>query len=135
MWTILIQLVLCCIQGFAGTTTVPPVTVRLAGGGNSWGRVEVLHDDFWGTVCDDNADIHFANVLCKELGMSNGTILHLGDYADGSGKIWLDDVTCTGTESSIVNCTHNGWGVTNCVHEEDVGVLCGDAECGLPPDN
>ncbi|KAH3725447.1 hypothetical protein DPMN_051291 [Dreissena polymorpha] len=133
METILIQLVLSCIPGFAATSTVPPVTVRLAGGGNSWGRVEVLHDGVWGTVCEDNADIHFANVLCKELGMSNGTKLHVGDYTEGSGKIWLDDVTCTGTESSIVNCKHSGWGYNNCGHLQDVGVLCGDAECGMPP--
>ncbi|KAH3725243.1 hypothetical protein DPMN_051078 [Dreissena polymorpha] len=57
--------------------------------------------------------------------MSNGTILHHDDFDEGSGQIWLDDVSCNGTESSIVNCAHSEWGMHNCVHEEDVGVICG----------
>ncbi|KAH3730487.1 hypothetical protein DPMN_056477 [Dreissena polymorpha] len=56
--------------------------------------------------------------------MSNGTILQPGDFDEGSGKIWLDDVSCSGTESSIVNCVHSEWGIHNCIHDDDVGVIC-----------
>ncbi|MBN3326861.1 SCAR5 protein, partial [Atractosteus spatula] len=42
----------------------------------------------------------------------------------GTGTIWLDDLKCTGTESSIFRCTSNGMGVNNCGHSEDAGVQC-----------
>ncbi|XP_052271845.1 neurotrypsin-like [Dreissena polymorpha] len=45
-------------------------------------------------------------------------------YGQGTGKIWLDDVKCIGTESSLFNCQANNWGEGNCNHGEDVGVDC-----------
>ena len=51
-------------------------------------------------------------------------------FGEGSGDIWLDNVRCNGTESSILNCTHDGVGVyeTYCDHDYDAKVGCLDGE-------
>lgn len=42
----------------------------------------------------------------------------------GSGRIWLDDVACRGTEARLIDCLASPIGIHNCVHREDVGVRC-----------
>lgn len=42
----------------------------------------------------------------------------------GTGGIFLDNLGCTGTESRLIDCPHNGLNVHNCLHFEDAGVAC-----------
>lgn len=98
-------------------------TVRLTNG--SYGRVEVYHKKTWGTVCDDNWDISDARVVCRQLGFREAeTAIFGGSVPDGTGQIWLDNVGCTGNETSLSSCRHNKWGDHNCNHREDAGVRC-----------
>jgi len=53
-------------------------------------------------------------------------------YGRGSGPIWLDDLHCTGTESQLASCRHNGWGRNNCGHHEDVSIQCVDDYVSTP---
>ena len=100
--------------------------VRLVGGSwNGEGRVEVFYNGAWGTVCDDIWNLNNARVVCRQLGYSGAfSAPQSAHFGAGSGQIWLDNVNCAGSEDSIENCPHNGWGSHNCNHNEDVGVVC-----------
>ncbi|KAI8517425.1 scavenger receptor [Branchiostoma belcheri] len=105
---------------------------RLVGGSTSdEGRLEVRPvDSFdWGTVCDDEFDTNDANVACRSMGYS-GAVEFFGSahFGEGSGNIYMDDLQCSGYENSLFDCSYAGWGVENCGHSEDVGVICGSGE-------
>uniref|UniRef100_A0A672KLW8 SRCR domain-containing protein n=1 Tax=Sinocyclocheilus grahami TaxID=75366 RepID=A0A672KLW8_SINGR len=102
-----------------------PSKVRLVGDLPSSGRVEVYHDGQWGTVCDDGWDLAEAQVVCRQLGFPGAkSFMPGGQYGEGSGPIWLDEMNCKGSEGSLSECCFKGWGVTDCSHKEDAGVVC-----------
>uniref|UniRef100_A0A8C8HW66 Lysyl oxidase homolog n=1 Tax=Oncorhynchus tshawytscha TaxID=74940 RepID=A0A8C8HW66_ONCTS len=107
----------------------PRIQLRLAGDKrkHNEGRVEVFYDGEWGTVCDDDFSIHSAQVVCRELGYLEAVSwFPSSKYGKGEGRIWFDNVQCTGKEKTLALCTSNGIGVSDCKHTEDVGVVCSD---------
>jgi hypothetical protein len=113
--------------------------------GQVQGRLEVFHDGQWGTVCDDGFGWADAQVACRQLGnelgytLTSSSVVSSSSTDDGSDPIWLDDLGCSGSETSLGNCRHAGWcsatnwavwcgpenwGTEYCGHYEDIGVSC-----------
>lgn len=93
------------------------------------GRVEILHNKRWGTVCDKNWDLLDANVVCRQLGCGRAlSATGQAQFGQGSGIVWLDGMNCTGFEHSLSSCLAKPWGITTCDHWADAGVVC-SGEC------
>lgn len=45
-------------------------------------------------------------------------------YGEGSGPIHMDNVNCTGDETSFFDCDYLDLNNHNCGHDEDTGVDC-----------
>ena len=114
------------INLFLTVNATDPIEMRLVNGATRLeGRLEVLYAGIWGTVCKDLFNLTAANVICRQLGFPGA--LRVADdeeFGRGRNQIWLDDVRCAGYESSILQCSNNGFGIHNCQHAKDVGVVC-----------
>lgn len=97
------------------------------------GRVEVLHHNQWGTVCDHGWDLREADVVCLELGCGLAeSAISTAAFGKGTGPIWLQHVQCSGHEASLMRCATVLNSDPPCTHEKDAGVNCsGEKPCWL----
>ena len=91
------------------------------------GRLEVrisTSSSNWGTVCNDSFTAADAEVACRQIGYTGGTMVESRYTQDGTGDILLDDLGCAGTEENLFDCSHGGIGIHNCTHNKDIGIAC-----------
>ena len=62
-------------------------------------------------------------MVCNQLGYPGAD--HFYSYGDGStDPILLTNIECGGYETNLGECAHSDWYADNCVHTEDVGIVC-----------
>ena len=120
--------------------------------GTREGRLEVCINNAWGTVCNTLFGREDAEVVCEQLdGFQRGgtyvlqSSFHLcmnlnglicvydagavtlsgAQFSTSVNPIFLDQVVCSGTETSLLDCRRSVvLGLPTCDHSQDVGVRC-----------
>ena len=101
--------------------------IRLSDGTDSSGCVEIFFNGRWGTVCNENFDKLDGQVVCSQLNQGRiSRIANPMEFPVGTNDqpIWLDEVQCVGDERWLSACLHPGYGDNDCLHSEDVAVVC-----------
>ena len=80
-------------------------------------------------MCRRGFTTEAAQVVCRQLGLADPVGASLLNtygqyYGDGSGQVWLDDVSCRGNETSLSHCTHSQWREHSCGHDTHVFLTC-----------
>ena len=95
------------------------------------GRLEILYNGRWGTICDDYWNVYNADVACRQLGFVGGAVDDWHRFRNSffpsgasSQQIVLDDTRCEGYESNLMDCPSRQPTENNCQHFEDVGLRC-----------
>ncbi|XP_025102889.1 lysyl oxidase homolog 3-like [Pomacea canaliculata] len=104
------------------------IDVRLVNGTEEAGRLEIVHEGTWGTVCEDEFGREEALVACKMLRIYDGKAVYAKSFMFGAGsdeqQILLSDLDCNGTETTLWDCKHSGLYNHSCRHSKDIGIIC-----------
>ena len=91
------------------------------------GRVEVLHNDTWLTVCGSHHwdwDLRNANVVCRQLGYDGALqSSRYTEFGPRTGQAWLKYLDCTGNETLVSQCPLR-WRTHRCWDYYNAGVVC-----------
>ncbi|XP_016112813.1 scavenger receptor cysteine-rich type 1 protein M130-like [Sinocyclocheilus grahami] len=102
--------------------------VRLVGGSRCAGRLEMLHDQTWMSVCDAAFDQQDAEVVCRELDCGAPVqVLGAAAFGKGDAQMWTQEIQCRGNESQIHLCPTSPSHENNCSQDNNVRLVCADA--------
>ena len=87
-----------------------------------YGRVQVKHNGKWGRVCNTNWGNKEASTLCRQLGFVDGRAENIATKS--SGSIHMDNVNCSGSESSILECKHRSSWTDTLSSCDDARAIC-----------
>ncbi|XP_078380297.1 scavenger receptor cysteine-rich domain-containing protein DMBT1-like [Oculina patagonica] len=95
------------------------------------GLVQVYYNNTWGWVGADQWDKKDGDVVCRMMDI-NGSLPLISNFSisrhDYQGKqnqtMWINNVQCSGRESSINSCVNDGWGPRHNAYKPKAGVVC-----------
>ena len=91
----------------------------------------MLYAGIWGAISKTNWDISDATVVCRQLGYQAGAEAALtnGVYGPVSGPVWITNLQCSGSETNVMSCSHDGIGnKSESQRRQDVAsVICKDS--------
>ncbi|KAL8590825.1 hypothetical protein ACOMHN_064162 [Nucella lapillus] len=131
----------------------PAPQFRLVNGTSSKGRLELRTDRGQGSVCGRSWTDREASAACRSMGFHGGRYLGHGAYGQGSGDVLMCDMfqgsgdyvdvgsgdvlvvesRCSGTESSLFDCSlrlkgQQGQDTACLSHQYDAAVQCSDGK-------
>ncbi len=99
--------------------------VKLIGNTSCSGRLEILHDQTWMSVCDAVFDQQDAEVVCRELDCGAPVqVLGAAAFDKGDAQMWKQEIHCRGDESQIHLCPTSPLHESKCSHDNYQGLLC-----------
>ncbi|KAH9508815.1 Neurotrypsin [Bulinus truncatus] len=103
--------------------------IRLVNDNNSssQGIVEVFFAKRWVTVCYDGWSQAAAKTVCHMLGYQRegAQAVPGSSYpSNHTNDIWIQELSCTGTETNLLDCQRFRWGANDCRSKEKAAVIC-----------
>ena len=77
-------------------------------------------------MCADQWDRRDVDVACQMMNF-NGSLSADFEYEENKeneGQVWLNNMNCTGNETSLLSCIHGGLGSHDCKGKRKAGVKC-----------
>ncbi|XP_060677691.1 deleted in malignant brain tumors 1 protein-like [Hemiscyllium ocellatum] len=89
------------------------------------GRLEVLFEDTWKTVCGLDWDLKNANVVCAQLHCGAAVSVSSSAHSGGSTVLMGSKVfECTGNETQLGNCRRSSTTHFDCNRHNNVTLIC-----------
>ena len=100
---------------------------------DSWNSIPLVNiAGLWGTICFDNIDKNFQDLLCNRLGpgsrldyYTNSTNHDKVQAEFGTLPVFLNNVKCIADSISFQNCTSRPMGFQYCKSGNDLKMACG----------
>ena len=132
------------IYTFIVSTGCTHGNIRLVNGSTPHeGRVEICVNKEWGTICSNTWDRRDAQVVCRQLGYDptcklvfisiyivltvdilGASFYTLSQFGDGDSQQLIWNVQCSGSETSLLNCSYQYNPSSSCYYGRTAGVRC-----------
>ena len=101
--------------------------VRFLGNHTFSGRVEIFHSGKWNGLCMRDIEPSAVAVICRSMGYSPGFVLglnHRESFGLGFSEVWVEKITCRGSESAVKDCQRVQWVKKTCHSSQQLAVGC-----------